>query len=41
VRLGKKTYTGTGTWPDDVIKGNAPNVSLAWDPLLPGYPDAR
>lgn len=41
VVLGGRTYTGTGNWPDDQIKGYAPNVKLAWDPLLPGYAGRR
>ena len=37
VRLGGTTHTGTGSWPDDEIRGYAPNVDLSWDPQLPRY----
>ena len=39
VRLGDTTYVGTGTYPDDLIKGNEPNIRLTWDPPLPSYAD--
>jgi len=35
--LDGREYTGTGVYPDDVIKGNAPYVRLTWDPPLPSY----
>jgi hypothetical protein len=37
VRLGPTTYVGTGTYPDDLIKGNEPSIRLTWDPPLPSY----
>lgn len=30
-------FTGTGTDPDDVIRGSEPYVRLTWDPPLPSY----
>lgn len=41
VTLGGTTYVGTGTWPDDVIRGYAPNVLLTWEPALPHYSGNR
>lgn len=37
VELGGTTYVGTGTWPDDLIRGYHPNIRLRWTPALPGY----
>lgn len=39
VHLGPTTYVGTGTYPDDLIKGNEPSIRLTWDPPLPSYAD--
>ena len=39
VRLGRTTYVGTGTYPDDLIKGNEPSIRLTWEPPLPSYAD--
>ena len=37
--LGDTTHVGTGTWPDDLIRGYHPNIRLRWSPALPGYAD--
>lgn len=39
VRLGDTTYVGTGTYPQDLIRGNEPSIRLTWDPPLPSYAD--
>ena len=35
VMLDGRRYVGTGTWPKDEIRGNAPSVSLDFSPPLP------
>lgn len=37
--LGETTHVGTGTWPDDLIRGYSPNIALQWEPALPDYAD--
>ena len=37
INLDGTTYIGTGTWPNDEIKDQAPTVALTFTPPLPAY----